>query len=140
MKGFALFLLIITLSFSASAQVQTDENGFQTFEMKDGDTTYLMKQYFLILLKSGPERSQSQEEAMAIQKGHLANIDSLAALGKLDIAGPMGDNTELRGILVLRVPNLEEAKACIEADPAVKAKRLTYEIHPWWAARGSRLR
>lgn len=136
-----LSILLFLLCFGTlSAQVQVDEKGFQTFEMKDGDTTYLMKQYFLVLLKTGSVRSQNQEEAMRIQKAHLAHMDSLANIGKLDIAGPMGDDTELRGIVVLRVPNMEEAQACVEADPAVKAKRLSYEIHPWWAAVGSKLR
>ena len=70
----------------------------------------------------------------------MAHMDSLAEIGQLDIAGPMGDDTDLRGIVVLRVPTLEAAKACCEADPAVKAKRLGYELHPWWAAVGSKLR
>lgn len=140
MKKLLLIGVLALSGFALSAQVITDEAGFQTFELKEADTTYIMKQYFLVLLKSGSERSQNQEEALEIQKGHMANIDSLANIGKLDLAGPMGDDIELRGILVLRVPTLEEAKACIDADPAVKANRLSYEIHPWWAAVGSTLR
>lgn len=140
MKKLSLLIVAIFCFLSGKAQVITDEKGFQTFELKEADTTFIMKQYFLVLLKSGSERSQSQEEALEIQKGHMANIDSLASIGKLDIAGPMGDDGDLRGILILRVPTIEEAKACIEADPAIKAKRLAYELHPWWAAVGSTLR
>ena len=51
--------------------------------------------------------------------------------GILLIAGPMGDNGELRGIVVLKVNSMEEAKALVEADPAVKAGRLRVELHPW---------
>lgn len=135
-----MILSLLILPFLSRAQVKVDESGFETFEMTEGDTTFVMKKYFLVFLKSGSSRSQNKEEAMKIQTAHLAHMDSLANIGQLDIAGPMGDDTELRGIVVLRVPNMEKAEACVEADPAVRAGRLSYEIHPWWAAVGSTLR
>jgi len=135
-----LILSLLVLPFLAQAQVKVDEKGFETFEMTEGDTTFVMKKYFMVFLKSGSSRSQNKEEAMKIQTAHLAHMDSLANIGELDIAGPMGDDTELRGIVVLRVPNMEKAEACVQADPAVRAGRLSYEIHPWWAAVGSTLR
>lgn len=135
-----LILSLLVLPFLSEAQVKVDEQGFETFEMTEGDTTFVMKRYFLVFLKSGSSRSQNKEEAMKIQTAHLAHMDSLANIGQLDIAGPMGDDTELRGIVVLRVPNMEKAEACVQADPAVRAGRLSYEIHPWWAAVGSTLR
>ncbi len=135
-----LILSLLVLPFLSEAQVKVDEQGFETFEMTEGDTTFVMKKYFLVFLKSGSSRSQNKEEAMKIQTAHLAHMDSLANIGQLDIAGPMGDDTELRGIVVLRVPNMEKAEACVQADPAVRAGRLSYEIHPWWAAVGSSLR
>ena len=135
-----LILSLLVLPLQAQAQVKVDEKGFETFEMTEGDTTIVMKKYFMVFLKSGSSRSQDKEEAMKIQTAHLAHMDSLANIGQLDIAGPMGDDTELRGIVVLRVPTMERAEACVQADPAVRADRLSYEIHPWWAAVGSTLR
>lgn len=136
-----LFSFIFIFAFGAQAQeLQVDEHGFETFEYKEGDTTFLMKKYYLVFLKSGSQRSQNPEEAQKIQAAHLAHMDSLAEIGQLDIAGPMGDDTELRGIVVLRVPSMEQAEQCVQADPAVKSNRLSYEIHPWWAAVGSKLR
>lgn len=126
---------------SASAQsVQTDSLGFETFEMKEGDTTYLMKKYFLVLLKADTARNQSPEELMEIQRGHMEHMNTLAEQGYIDLAGPMGEDTELRGILVMRVPTLEQAQALCNQDPAVKAHRLKAEVHPWWAAVGSSLK
>lgn len=138
----ALFITLLLLStFGLQAQeLQVDAEGFETFEMTEGDTTFVMKKYFLVFLKSGPARDQDPEEVQKIQLGHMAHMDSLADAGLLDIAGPMGNDTELRGIMVLRVPNMEKALECVQGDPAYKANRLIYEIHPWWAAVGSRLR
>lgn len=140
MRNLAFLILLLSLPNLIQAQVEVDEEGFETFTMQEGDSTFVMKKYFLVLLKSGESRDQSPEEAEKIQAGHLAHMDSLAALGQLDIAGPMGDEGELRGIVVLRVPTMERAQACANADPAIQSKRLIAEIHPWWAAVGSKLR
>jgi hypothetical protein len=41
---------------------------------------------------------------------------------KLVVAGPFGDNGELRGIFVFKVASLDEAKVLAETDPAVRAR------------------
>ncbi len=141
MKKSIITAALFLITFSAfSQQVVTDSLGFQTFEMIEGDTTYTMKQYFMVFLKSGSNRGQGKEEAVEIQKKHLAHINWMAEQGYVDIAGPFGDDGEVRGILVMRVPTIERAEELAAMDPAVKAGRLIMEIHPWWAAVGSRLK
>ena len=66
----------------------------------------------------------------------MANIRAMWQARKLVIAGPMGDDGDLRGIFIFRVPTLEEAQALVASDPAVKAGRLAGEIHPWWIEKG----
>lgn len=132
-------LLLLLFPFGLMAQVQTAPDGTETFTMTEGDTTYLMKKYFFVMLKTGPNRNQSAEEAAEIQKGHLAHINRMAEAGVLDLAGPFGDDTEWRGILVLRLPDEASVMKWVEQDPAYRSGRLIYEIHPWWAAVGSRL-
>ena len=103
--------------------------------MTEGDTTYTMKQYVFCLYLSGEERSQSEEEAAHIQEQHLAYINSMVEDHHLLMAGPFGDNTEKRGILIFDVGSAEEAEEVMSQDPAVKAGRLSYECHPWWTAK-----
>jgi uncharacterized protein YciI len=57
----------------------------------------------------------------------------------LAIAGPFGDDGDWRGIFILDVATVEEAKAQVDRDPAVQAGRFVYEIHPWWSERGAKL-
>lgn len=105
-------------------------------EVKDGE----MKQYFLVLLKRGPIRNQDSTTAAALQKGHLANIERLYNEGKIDLAGPMGHDGDLRGIFVFNCETYDEVMTLCATDPAIRAGRLLAEIYPWWAGKGSKLR
>jgi len=88
---------------------------------------------YLVLLKKGPAWSAEQTpQTRAVQEAHMANIRALWADKKMIIAGPLGDNGEIRGIFVFQAASLEEAQALAASDPAVKAGRLTAEIHPWY--------
>lgn len=111
----------------------------RTFEYQEGDTTFVMKQYFMCFLKKGDNREQDEKESAELQKAHLAHINQLAADKKICIAGPFGDDGEIRGILIFATATMEEAKQLAENDPAVKAGRLKVELHPWWAAINSKL-
>lgn len=129
----ALFLSIAALS----AQCQDNK---REFTMTEGDTTYTMKQYVFCLYLSGPKRDQPEDEANEIQKQHLAHINTMAEKHNLLMAGPFGDDTEKRGILVFDLETSAEAERIMALDPAVQAGRLDYECHPWWAAKGSSLK
>jgi uncharacterized protein len=97
-----------------------------------------MEQVYFVLLKRGPWWSAEESpERKAIQEGHMANIRAMWQAKKLVIAGPIGDDGDLRGIFIFRVPKLEEAQALVASDPAVKAGRLAGEIHPWWIEKGT---
>ncbi len=101
---------------------------------------YEMTNYVMGLLRKGPNwTSASTEESKRVQAGHLANINKMAATGKLIVAGPFSDNGELRGVFIFHKPTIDEAKAMVADDPAVKAGRLVIELHPWFAAAGLRV-
>jgi len=95
---------------------------------------YGMKTYVVALLKAGPNRNQDSATAANLLAAHLANIQRLAKEGKLVIAGPFMDDTDLKGIYVFNVQSVEEAKALTETDPAIKAGRLVMELHPWYGS------
>ena len=116
--------------------------GFEIFDYVDEKTkdTTLMQQYFIAFLKSGPNRSQSEEEASKLQSAHLAHLGKMYELGYADISGPFGDDGDIRGITIYNVPTFEMADSLANADPMVKAGRLVIEMHPWWAGKGLPLR
>jgi uncharacterized protein len=99
-----------------------------------------MKQYWFVMLKKGPKRDHSADEAKTIQAGHMANIQAYADRGQLQIAGPFMDDGDWRGIFILDVPDRAGAEAMCNDDPAVKAGRLACEIHPWLSQKGATLK
>ena len=103
---------------------------------KSGSRTQFTTAYLALLTRGDkwtPEKTPATEE---IQKGHMANIQRLAEMKKLVVAGPFGDDGKLRGIFVFKVASIEEARELAATDPAVKSGRLTLEIHPWVVPEG----
>lgn len=105
--------------------------------MKKASAATSMETAYLGFLSRGskwtPEKTPATEE---LQKAHLANIMRLNQLKKLVVAGPFGDDGELRGIFVFRVGSLREAQELSATDPAVQAGRLAIDLHPWQVPEG----
>lgn len=114
--------------------------GYETFFYEEEEEKYLMQQYFIVFLKRGANRSQDSTEAARLQEQHLAHLNRMADEGYLSLAGPFGDDGEIRGIAVYNTPNLRMADSLARIDPMVRAGRLEVEIHPWWAAKGGELK
>ena len=115
------------------------KKGYQTFNYKEGDTTYLMQQYYMVFLKRGPKRGQDSTETAELQKKHLAHLERMAVEGYTSLTGPMGDDGDLRGIVVYNTATQKEADSLANLDPMVQAGRLIVEVHPWWVAKGGKL-
>ena len=99
-----------------------------------------MTTYYVAFLYRGPAwTAEVTPETEKIQREHLANIQRMAAGGKLVLAGPFTDDGQLRGIFVFQGVSRQEAEQLCAGDPAVKAGRLKMELHPWYAAKGIRV-
>jgi uncharacterized protein YciI len=97
-----------------------------------------MTAYFFGLITKGPKGGTgTAEEREKLQAAHMANINRLAAAGKLLIAGPFMDDGDWRGIFIYKCATIEEAKELAASDPAVQAGRLVVEIHPWLTMKGT---
>ncbi len=112
-------LMFFTLNLRATAQTKVEED-------------WQMKSYFMVFLTAGPNRTQDSATAAILMKGHLDNIGRLFEDKKLVLAGPFLDNGTYRGIFILDVPSAEAAAELLMTDPAIKAGRLDYEMHPWY--------
>ncbi len=96
----------------------------KTIAQDDKKVEEEMRTYYMVFLKRGNSEIKDTTVRKQIQADHLANINKLAKEGKLVLAGPFLDNTELRGIFILDVDTKEEAERIVNTDPAVIAGRV----------------
>jgi uncharacterized protein YciI len=100
-----------------------------------GADDYGMKSYILVILKTGPNKMSDQAKLDILFDGHMKNIQKMANLGKLIVAGPFGENKEsYRGIFILNVNTLEEARTLLESDPTIREKVLEPEFYQWYGS------
>jgi len=125
-------VLLASMLLAGVAQAQSAYDAALAAKLKADD--YGMRVYVMALLKAGPNRDRSPEEARRLQAAHMANIDRLAAQGKLVLAGPFEDSGELRGIYIFDVRTVAEAEALTKTDPAIQAGSLVMELHPWYGS------
>ena len=124
-------LLLPVLGFAQETNPDYDEALAKSLKADD----YGMKTYVFCILKTGSNTNVSKEERAKLFEGHMANINKMAADGKLVVAGPFGKNDRnYRGIFVFNVSTIEEANALVETDPAVKAKYFEAEMTLWYCS------
>ena len=83
-----------------------------------------------VLLKTGPANITDKAKLDSIFKGHMKNMQWLAAQNKLVVAGPLGKNdNKYEGIFVLNTDSKKEAEAMIETDTAIQSETLIAEYY-----------
>jgi uncharacterized protein YciI len=97
------------------------------------------KQYCLFLYLSGLNHNQSEAESEKLQQEHLRYLFKLRDEGVLILNGPVTDETSLWGIGIFNCTDKEIAKRLLDADPAVKAGRLIYEVYSWFGLPSDKL-
>ena len=100
-----------------------------------GADEYGMKMYVLAILKTGPNKEADKTKLNELFKGHMENMGRLAKIGKLTVAGPFEKNDKnFRGLFILNVKTIDEAKALIMTDPAIKAQIFEVDLIEWYVS------
>jgi uncharacterized protein YciI len=129
------FLTIMMLAISVSAFSQNNPKYSKALADSLGADEYGMKMYVLVLLKTGPVTIDDKKITDSLFAGHMKNIQRLVDEGKLSVAGPLQKNDKnYRGIFILNVKTLDEAKALLQTDPTIKAKVLDAELYGWYGS------
>lgn len=99
-----------------------------------GADDYGMRNYVLVILKTGPRRMPAGAERDEMFRGHFANINRLSAEGKLVLAGPLDGVDGWRGLFVLAVADIEEARTHVAADPVIAKGEMVAEYHKYYGS------
>lgn len=90
-----------------------------------------MKQYVFVTLKRGKVKFEDAQRKELL-KGHMEFIGRMAKEGKLVLAGPFGDDGDVRGIYIFDLRTVEEVKKLVDTDPSIKAGLFEVELRPWF--------
>ena len=130
---FAILLFFIS-GITVYAQ-ETNPNYDAELAKKLGADEYGMKNYVLVILKTGENKTTDKEELNKLFRGHMENIQRLVKEGKLIVAGPFGENNlTWRGLFIFDVKTVEEARELVQTDPAIKAKLFDVDLVPWYGS------
>ncbi len=135
---FCLFLVQALAQQAPAPRMELSAKG-ETLKMAMGDTIFLMKKYYLCLLKRSPTANPNSSVNLGLERAHLEHLSWLAETRKTCMAGPIAAENEIKDIVIFNTPTYEEAERLMRMDPAVKAGRIVYEILPWWGPIGGRL-
>lgn len=127
------------LCFALSAPAQTppeaDKPAFDAELARSvGAEENGMRSYVLVVLKTGPNKVPAGPERDQMFKGHFANMNRLAAEGKLALAGPFDGVDGWRGLFVFAVPDIEEAKKLVATDPVIIQGEMVAEYHKYYGS------
>jgi uncharacterized protein len=138
MNAFVLLALLVTAPSPSPAPVSPTAPAAQPSSPPSAaaEKRYTMVTRYLGLIVKGPKWTREKSPALStMMEGHMANINAMAATGKLIAAGPVVDDGTLRGIFIFDTANAEEARALAEKDPSIASGHFALEIHPWMVAR-----
>jgi uncharacterized protein YciI len=130
-----ILILTFVVAIIAAANNKPLPNTITT-KAKDSTPTAQMKQYWLVLLKAGPNRNHTKVDSDQIQAAHMATISRFHEQGKIIMAGPMGNEQDLRGLFIMNGKDSSEIASLVATDSAVITGLLRFEVHPWWTVKG----
>ncbi len=134
---FAMAALAAICGFAQSPEKPTKNPNFDAaLAKKVGADKRGMRNYVLAILKTGPKDAEIKgKERDDLFKGHFANINRLAAEGKLSVAGPFGKNDKtFRGLYIFNVKTVDEALALVNTDPVIKSGVMVFDLIPWYGS------
>lgn len=99
-----------------------------------GADEYGMRHYVLVILKTGPKTMPKGPERDAMFKGHFANMNRLSAEGKLALAGPFDGTDGWRGLFIMAVTEIEDAKKFVATDPVIINGEMIAEYHKYYGS------
>jgi uncharacterized protein YciI len=95
------------------------------------DATPQMKTYQMVILRKAPHPPEGAVATPELQKAHLDLLQRLYSQRVNLLSGPFRDDTDLRGIAVLDVPDAAAALKIFAEEAYIKAGLMVPEVKPW---------
>jgi uncharacterized protein YciI len=136
MKALVATLVLAAASLApACAFAQAPDAAFDADLAKSvGADDFGMRPYVLVILKTGPTPLPAGKERDEVFKGHFANMKRLTDERKLAVAGPLDGVQTRRGIFILAVKDIEEARQLTATDPVIASGEMSADFHRFYSS------
>ena len=124
--------VLLALPFAASAQSAPAYDAELAKSL--GADERGMRQYVLVILKTGPNKMPAGEARTKMFEGHFANMGKLAGEKKLVLAGPLDGKEGRRGIFVFNTADIDAAKTWVATDPVIINGEMVAEYHKFYGS------
>jgi uncharacterized protein YciI len=121
---------------AAMAQTAPPAGFDEALAARTGADEHGMRSYVFVLLRTGPNRMPDGPARDEMFRGHFANIKRLAEAGQLVLAGPFDGVDGWRGLFILAVKDIEEAKRLASTDPVLASGEMVAEYHRYFGSAG----
>lgn len=133
LRSMLLAFVFSNLCATAIASTQNEKIEYDSTLAKQlGADSRGMRQYVLVVLKTGPNKLPAGKERDAMFAGHFTNMQKLSDAGKLVLAGPFDGKEGWRGLFIFAVSSIEEARELTATDPVIIQGEMVAEFHPWY--------
>ena len=123
-----------TSVFAEGTTAQTPSQFDPALASSVGADDYGMRNYILVILKTGPHKMPQGTERDAMFEGHFANMKRLSDEGKLVLAGPFDGADGWRGLFIFATSDMDEARKLVATDPVVVKGEMTPEFHKYYGS------
>jgi len=134
MKKLCAALILAALSGLAQAQTAPAYDAELARSLGANDNG--LRRYVLVILRTGPNKVPEGAGRKEMFAGHFANMQRLADQGKLAYAGPLDGVDGARGIFILPVDSIDEAKTLVATDPVIIKGEMVAEYHTHFGSAG----
>jgi uncharacterized protein YciI len=134
MRKIVALIFIALIGISSQPAFAADSGYDAALAAKVGADEHGMRQYVLVILKTGPKPMPAGEERKQMFAGHFANMERLANEGKLVLAGPFDGVDGWRGMFVFAVKDIEEARQLTATDPVIVNGEMVAEYHKYFGS------
>ncbi|MEE4177530.1 MAG: YciI family protein [Bacteroides sp.] len=135
MKG--RILIIFLLAFLGCENTKTSQEPVydQALAEQLGADEMGMKNYTLVILKTGPAVIEDKALRDSLFAGHFSNMSKMSDAGKLILAGPLAQNEQTyRGIFILDTISEEEIRELLSGDPTIANGIFEVELFTWYGS------
>lgn len=133
LRGIVALLVLVTWPSTPVVAAEAADGEFDAELARSvGADERGMRGYVLVILKTGPTRVPAGPERDEMFKGHFANITRLADAGQLVLAGPLDGVDGWRGLFVMAVSDIEEARQLVATDPVIERGEMVAEYHKYY--------